>query len=188
MIQVAVGSRNPVKLAAVCAGLGDLLGPVDVVGADAASGVPAQPMGDEETIRGAVNRARAALEAWPHASKSVGLAGGVVTIGGAMYCCAWCAVLDRAGRQGLASTGRCELPPRVAELIRGGMELGEADDLVFGRRNSKQGDGAVGLLTRGRIDRASFYAPAVTMALARFLNAGLFEEEEERPRPPVSPG
>ena len=61
MIQVAVGSRNPVKLAAVRAGLGDLLGPVDVVGADAASGVPAQPMGDEETIRGAVNRARAAL-------------------------------------------------------------------------------------------------------------------------------
>ena len=188
MIQVAVGSTNPVKLAAVRTGLGDSFGPVKVVGAETASGVAAQPIGDDETIRGAVNRARGALEAAPDAAMAVGLEGGVVTIGDAMYCCAWCAVVDRGGLLGLASTGRCELPPRVAELIRDGMELGEADDLVFGRRNSKQGEGAVGLLTRGRIDRASFYTPAVTMALARFLNAGLFEEEEERPRPPVSPG
>ena len=133
----------------------------------------AQPVGDEETIRGAVNRARAALAAGPvEAEWGVGLEGGVVEIGAALYCCAWCAVVDRAGRVGLASTGRCELPPRVAALIlRGGMELGAANDLVFGRVNSKHGEGAVGILTGGRIDRAAFYAPAVTMAMVRFLNA-----------------
>lgn len=144
-----------------------------MVGVEVASGVAAQPLGDEETMRGAVNRAQAALAAGPaEAELGVGLEGGVVEIGGALYCCAWCAVVDRAGRVGLASTGRCELPPRIAELIlRDGMELGEANDLVFGRVNSKHGEGAVGILTGGRIDRAAFYAPAVTMAMVRFLTA-----------------
>jgi inosine/xanthosine triphosphatase len=174
MILVAVGSRNPVKVAAASAGFGDSLGPVVVIGVEAASDVAAQPMGDDETIRGAMNRAGAALAAVPDADFGVGLEGGVVPIGGALYCCAWCAVVDRNGAVGLASTGRCELPPPVADLIRAGMELGDADDQVFGRENSKQGEGAVGLLTRGRIDRASFYAPAVTMALARFLSAEVF--------------
>ena len=179
MTLVAVGSRNPVKISAARVGFGDLLGPIEVTGVEAASGVPPQPRGDEETICGSVNRARAALAAAPDAKFAVGLEGGVVQIGGALYCCAWCAVADRSGHVGLASTGRCELPPPVAELVRKGMELGAADDIVFGRVNSKQGEGAVGLLTRGRIDRASFYAPAVTMALVRFLNAEVFEQRLE---------
>ena len=141
---IAVGSRNPVKLAAARAGFGDSLGQVEVTGVEAASDVAAQPMGDDDTIRGAMNRARAALAAIPGAGLGVGLEGGVVPIGGALYSRAWCAIIDRDGRVGLASTGRCELPPPVADLIRGGMELGDADDLVFGRENSKQGEGAVG--------------------------------------------
>ena len=183
MTLVAVGSRNPVKIAAARDGFGDLLGPVEVTGVEAASGVPPQPSGDEETIRGAVNRAQAALAASSDVTFAVGLEGGVVEIGGALYCCAWCAIADRSGRVGLASTGRCELPPAVAELIRNGMELGAADDIVFGRVNSKQGEGAVGLLTRGRIDRASFYAPAVTMALVRFLNAEVFAQRPPQAQP-----
>lgn len=87
-----------------------------------------------------------------------------------MFACAWCAIVARDGRPGVASTGRCLLPPAVAGLVRGGRELGEADDLVFGRSQSKLNEGAVGLLTRGKIDRAAFYAPAVTMALVPFLN------------------
>ena len=182
MTLVAVGSSNPVKIAAAREGFIDLFGSVEVIGVDAASEVRPQPLGDEETIRGAANRANSALATVPDAKFAVGLEGGVVEVGGSLYCCAWCAVTDRSGRVGLASTGRCELPPPVAELIRNGMELGEADDIVFGRVNSKQGEGAVGLLTRGRIDRTSFYAPAVTMALVRFLNAEVFERRQ-RPSP-----
>lgn len=172
---VAVGSRNPVKVNAARAGLGDLLGgEVEALGIETGSGVASQPVGDDETRAGALNRARAALAAIESAVLGIGLEGGVVEIGSSLYCCAWCAIVDRAGHTGWASTGRCELPPPVAELVRRGMELGAADDAVFGRTNSKQGEGAVGLLTRGRIDRTAFYAPAVTMALARFLNQELY--------------
>jgi non-canonical (house-cleaning) NTP pyrophosphatase len=58
----------------------------------------------------------------------------------------------------------------VADLIRQGKELGEADDLVFNRSNSKQDNGAVGLLTGNVIDRAQLYEQAVILALAPFKN------------------
>jgi inosine/xanthosine triphosphatase len=133
------------------------------------SGVSAQPVGDSETQRGALNRARVALSL-VEADFGVGLEGGVAEIDGVMYAMAWCAVVARDGRVGLASTGRCPLPEAVAALVRQGMELGPADDVVFGSQDSRLREGAVGLLTRGHIDRARFYAPAVTMALAPFLN------------------
>jgi inosine/xanthosine triphosphatase len=175
-MRIAVGSKNNVKVKAVLTGFGDLFGAIEAVGVEAESGVPAQPLGDEMTRLGAFNRANRALALIPDATFGVGLEGGVNDMpDGAMYCHAWCAIVDRKRAVGWASTGRCELPSPVAALIRTGLELGVADDQVFGRTNSKQGEGAVGLLTRGRIDRTVFYAPAVTMALARFLNPDLYE-------------
>jgi non-canonical (house-cleaning) NTP pyrophosphatase len=64
----------------------------------------------------------------------------------------------------------------VAELIRNGKELGEADDIVFGESNSKQKMGAVGLLTNNVIDRTEYYTHAVILALIRFKNANYFHE------------
>ena len=58
------------------------------------------------------------------------------------------------------------------------MELGLADDKVFGRQDSKSKDGAVGLLTRGAITRTAYYAHAVTLALAPFVSARLYAEEQ----------
>jgi inosine/xanthosine triphosphatase len=174
-VLIVVGSKNPVKVNAVRAGFGDLMGTVNAIGVEAESGVAAQPSGDEMTRTGAFNRATRALALQPEASFGVGLEGGITEMpDGAMYCHAWCAIVDRKGTVGWASTGRCELPPAVAALIREGLELGDADDRVFGRTNSKHEEGAVGLLTRGRIDRTAFYAPAVTMALARFLHPDLY--------------
>jgi non-canonical (house-cleaning) NTP pyrophosphatase len=48
------------------------------------------------------------------------------------------------------------------------MELGEADDVVFGRANSKQANGSIGLLTDDTITRTSYYVDAVVMALIPF--------------------
>lgn len=53
------------------------------------------------------------------------------------------------------------------------MELGHADDQVFGRVNSKQESGSVGLLTDNVVDRAGFYTQAMILALIPFKNEGL---------------
>ena len=173
-----VGSTNPVKLQAVREGAATFFANVEVVSMSVPSGVSAPPFGDEESIAGATTLARAGLGrqsgASPAADFGVGLEGGVVELREGLFACAWCTVVDRAGELGLACTGRFLLPPQVAELVRGGMELGEADDRVFGRVNSKQSDGAVGILTHGAFTRAQFYAPAVKLALVRFVNGTLY--------------
>ena len=57
---IAVGSTNPVKLAAARAVLGALAPSATIASVAVASTVPDQPFGDDETIRGALARASAA--------------------------------------------------------------------------------------------------------------------------------
>jgi non-canonical (house-cleaning) NTP pyrophosphatase len=87
---------------------------------------------------------------------------------------AWIVVIDsEKGRIGKARTAAYYQPEEVAKLVRGGMELGHADDLVFGRSNSKQGNGNVGLLTGDVMNRESYYVQAVILALIPFKNEKL---------------
>lgn len=166
---LAAGTRNPAKLAAVRQGFAGWLGDLELHGAEVPSGVRPQPWGDEETQQGARNRALAALASVPGADFGIGLEGGVVELGGVIYACAWCAIAAPDGRISLASTARCPLPEPYADLLRQGWELGDVSDHLYGRKNTKLAEGAIGLLTRGAIDRAAFYAPAVTLAYTHFL-------------------
>jgi len=133
--------------------------------------VPSQPRGDEETIRGAQARALGALAKVADAELGVGIEGGVVETDGGMRTCAWAAVAGRDGKVGIGGSLAVPLPPSVAELIRGGRELGEAIDAIVGQSNTKHGLGAVGILTAGLIDRQRAYETLVTYALAPFLAA-----------------
>ena len=78
--------------------------------------------------------------------------------------------------EGKARTGTFFLPDEVAKWIRKGKELSEADDLVFNKHNSKQENGAVGLLTNNVTDRTRFYEEAVVLALIPFNNPGLYSQ------------
>src|SRR5215831_314554 len=171
---IAVGSTNPVKIEAVRAVLGPLSPHATISGIAVASTVPDQPVGDDETIRGALARAEAALAA-TGASFGVGIEGGVVNErDGGMRTCAWAAIVDAHGRAGIGGSLAMSLPPRVAEMIRGGMELGQAMDALVGAHDTKRGAGAVGILTGGMIDRQRAYMMLVTYAAARFLSGQYF--------------
>jgi inosine/xanthosine triphosphatase len=165
---VVVGSTNPVKIAAVTAVLERSGSGARVRGMAVASGVRDQPEGDAETIRGATQRARAALEV-SDADLAVGIEGGVVEESGHMRTCAWAAVVSRDGRVGIGGSLAMMLPDRVAALVRDGVELGHAMDHVTGGRDTKRGAGAVGILTAGLVDRQRAYEALVTYALAPFL-------------------
>lgn len=167
--RVAVGSANPVKGAAVRAVVTRVAPAVAIETISVPSGVPDQPFGDDETIQGALERARAS-RAKLDADFGVGLEGGVVEMpDGSMRTCAWAAVVSRSGRHGVGGSLAMPLPDSVAELIRGGMELGHAMDELTRQKNTKHGAGAVGILTDGLVDRQGAYEVLVAYALAPFL-------------------
>lgn len=175
-VSVAVGSLNPVKCGAADRGLRAALKLVSlrVEGCDAHSDVREQPVGDAEIKLGATNRARHAYDIFLQKngsppSYSVGIEGGILisnkgTDSEEMDCMAWIVIFDGA-RFGSARTASFSLPQVIQNHIRCGVELGAADDLVFGRINSKRGDGVVGLLTKGVLDRTEYYVPAVILAI-----------------------
>jgi inosine/xanthosine triphosphatase len=176
MTVIVVGSTNPVKISAAHEGFQRMF--VDerceVRGISAPSGVSDQPMTDAETLQGAMNRARNVSALAPDADLVVGIEGGLEEREGEMEAFAWIVVRSRDGRVGKGRTGTFFLPAKVAALIREGKELGEADDIVFGMKNSKQEQGASGILTGGVIDRTMYYTQAMILALIPFRNGELY--------------
>lgn len=173
---VAVGSMNPVKVGAVRAVLGRVAPQARIEAVSVPSTVRDQPFGDAETIRGALARARGAREA-AGAQLGIGLEGGVVELESdhTLRTCAWAAVIDASGRQGVGGSLAMPLPPAVAVLIReSGLELGAAMDRITGERDTKHRQGAVGVLTAGLVDRQAAYEVLVTYALAPFLTPELW--------------
>lgn len=167
--RVVVGSTNPVKIGAARTVLRRLAPDVEVVGHAVPSGVPDQPWGDDETIRGALARARGAC-ALEGAELGIGIEGGVVANDDdSVRTCAWAAVVARDGRRGVGGSLAMPLPERVAQLVREGMELGHAMDHVTGVEDVKRGAGAVGILTAGLVSRQQAYEVLVAYALAPLL-------------------
>jgi non-canonical (house-cleaning) NTP pyrophosphatase len=80
---------------------------------------------------------------------------------------------------GLAKTATFLLPSSLAKLIEDGMELGHADDKVFGRVNSKQGSGTVGVLTNGLIDRSAYYEHALVLALVPWVRPDVYAPNDQ---------
>ena len=182
-VTIAVGSKNPVKLRSGKLGMESVLSTeVHVEGFPAESGVPDQPVGDDETRRGAINRAKASWRMYCDAHGgaepdfSIGMEGGINSKdkGDTMTCFAYIVIYDGT-KFGKAKTATFDLPEAMARLVRGGMELGDADDQVMGRVNSKQGEGTVGALTRGLISRTDYYIPAVQLAYPVFNFPELYE-------------
>ena len=187
-MKIVVGSTNPVKIQAVREGFGNFYPDCEAVGAQVASGVSAQPMSEKETVNGARQRAYAALETDPKADYGVGLEGGVTEIDpttpnwtgmhggkGRLFECAWVAIVDRKGKEGLGGGLYFELPVKVAEKIKKGGELGPIMDELSGESNVKQKSGAIGIFTKGKLTRQQAYEQLVMQALIKFVSPEWFE-------------
>ncbi len=167
-MKIAVGTDNPVKYRAVRNVMRRLFPGAQVISLQVPSGLPEQPIGDEETRRGAANRAHAARLA-AHADWGVGIEGGVVENEFGMMTCAWCAIEDRSGRVGVGGSTNMLLPDEVAECVRAGGELGQAMDEFAKITNVRRKMGAIGVMTKGLTDRQRAYEFIVKMAVVKFL-------------------
>ncbi|MEP7292038.1 MAG: inosine/xanthosine triphosphatase [Chloroflexota bacterium] len=174
MKTLIVASTNPVKIAATLEGFRRMFPDesFEARGISVPSGVSDQPMTDAETLQGALNRLANVRATSPEADYWVGIEGGVEDVAGILECFAW-AVASDGVRVGKSRTATFSLPEEAARLVWQGMELGHADDVVFGRSNSKQQNGSVGLLTGDVVDRTAYYLQAVILALIPFKNLTL---------------
>ena len=173
--KVIVSSNNPVKLEAVRIGFESLFPDraFEILPIAVDSGVPDQPMTDAVTLLGAKNRAEAARAARSDADFWAGLEGGAESYEGRLSTFAWIYIIGPNGR-GKCRTATHELPDEIGRLVAGGLELGDADDLFYQRKNSKQLNGSVGLLTNDLFTRTSLYVEAVMLALIPFKNPELY--------------
>ncbi|CAM3579352.1 DUF84 family protein [Brevibacillus invocatus] len=165
----ALGTTNAAKKLAV----------VQATGAEPAclsvpSGVSDQPLSEEETVQGAINRAKAVLAQMPGNDIGLGLEGGL------MYddrftqqwylisiCAAWNGESLYVGK-GLSFP----IPRQAAErIVREGIELRTVIDEWGNTTGSNQQGGAYALLTDGRIKRADVFEQAVTAAITPFVSA-----------------
>ncbi len=176
MKKVVVASKNPVKIGAVEEAFGLMFPDEKFVfeGVSVNSGVADQPKSDEETLRGAMNRAKGAKELVADGDFFVGLEGGVDCFYGEMFTFAWMAVLSKGGVWGRAKTVMYAIPVAVRDGIDSGLEMGDANDVIFKSDSCKTQGGIIGFLTDDAIDRRGEYVHAVMLALSPFKNPHLF--------------
>lgn len=182
--RVIVASANPVKVRATELALARMFPDqrFEVAGHATESGVADQPLTEAETLAGARQRAAAAAREHPDGELWLGIEGGIEDHNGEMMAFAW-VVARSAESEGRQVKGQMEgkgrsasfvLPPEIRRLVLSGLELGEADDRVFGTDGSKRKGGAVGLLTGGALDRAGLYEQAVLLALIPLRSPALY--------------
>lgn len=181
VLQVAIGSTNPVKATAASDGLAQASGQeVKCHTFSVDSSVPDQPVGEKETALGAKTRAKNAWSAYveknrTNPSLSVGFEGGITSMDVNSMEVFGSVCLYDGKHFGTSNTASFPLPSTISMLVKEGLELGDACNKVFNAVNIKQTEGVVGRLTKGVIDRAEFNKQAVILAYVRFNFPELYD-------------
>ncbi len=173
-MKVIVGSKNPVKIKATRNVLEKIYGNVEVTGKDVDSEVPDQPFGINETIKGAVNRAKNAYS--DDLDLSVGIESGLMETPGPItgyIDLQWCAIFD-GEKITLGVSAGFEYPPEVIEEVLKGKEVGHVMDKVTGVDNLGQKTGAVSYLSKGLLDRTENTEQCVLTAMIPRMNEGIY--------------
>jgi inosine/xanthosine triphosphatase len=173
-MKIAVGSKNPVKIQAVKEVLNEIWDDIEIVSVNANSGIGEMPINEKESIQGAINRARDAMQK-TGADFGVGLEGSVNDTDYGMFLLGHVVVLDKYENIGIGNGGGMVLPEKIAKEIKAGKELGPVIDDFSGIKNSKQKDGAVGFFTNGLITRKDGFKMGVSFAMSRFINKKAYD-------------
>lgn len=167
-MKIAVGSKNAAKIAAVKEGIQFIRLSAEVLSVDVESGVSNQPFSDEETIRGAIQRAERSLLA-ENADVGIGLEGGVTETPHGLLLCNWGALAEKGKEPIVAGGARILLPKEIAERLRAGEELGPVMDEFCRRKQIREKEGAVGIFTNGLVTRKDMFFHVMKLLLGQWL-------------------
>jgi len=165
-MKVAIGTKNPAKINAVMeafSGYDD----IDFVPTDVSSEVSSQPFSDDETIEGALNRAKNALIK-EKADLGIGLEGGVIEADSGCFLCNWGALIDQNFEPIIAGGARIPLPKEIYERLKKGIELGEIMDEFAQKQNVRQQEGAIGIFTNGLVDRKEMFVHVTKLLVGQW--------------------
>ena len=174
-MKVAVGSENPVKIKVVREVCEEFYNQFELISIDAPSGVSEMPLGEEESIKGAKNRAQFCLEN-SDADLAFGLEGYVKDLKEGMFLSGWCVARNREGEEGIGSKGTIRIPEKIAERVRNGEELGPVMDDVMNEKDTKKKEGAIGIITGGAITRKESFKEGTVFALTDLMENYKFRQ------------
>lgn len=177
-MKICVASKNPVKVEALREVLRQYkdLANYQVVGIETNSEVSEQPKSLEETVQGAKNRAR---KIFVDCIYSFGIESGLMMVPqtktGSMDFCV-CAIYDGKNYH-LGLSCAFEFPTKVTQMIH--EQKIDANEAFYrcGLTNDRKigsSEGAIGMLTRGRISRKEYTKQAIQMALIHLENKELY--------------
>lgn len=164
-----IGSENPVKVSALKECLQNLLPnqDVEVSGCDVESGVNEQPQSFQETIEGAKNRAFAS---YSPGSISFGIEDGIFKVPETekTYMNICVCVMYNGTDYHYGSSSAFEYPEEITDLvISRGLDISEALGAAGYTGNPEIGsaEGAIGILSQGRLIRKDYTKQAVNSTL-----------------------
>lgn len=187
---VVVGSTNSCKVDAVAQVLREypVFEALEVVGFKAASGIPEQPRGLEQTLRGARNRAYSAYGSRDHVALALGIESGVYQVGSDLFDSCACVAFD-GSRENVGWSSAFKIPESIRAHVDAGKDLTQASNAagVSGDPKLGEGQGLIGVLSCGRIDRLEYTKQAVTTAMIGIDRRDLYAAEAAPPHLPAEP-
>lgn len=164
MLKVYLGSTNPVKIASCEA----VLSPqgYQVIGLEVDSGVNHQPLTDQETMQGALNRA---LQLPPKTLR-IGLEAGVEFHQNKLFLVNWGVMIDECDYQYWAGGTRIPLPDEFIEkIIKQKQELSDVMAQVYHKINIKHQEGAIGFFTKNFVRRVDIFTHLIKLLYGQYL-------------------
>ncbi|MFS0780518.1 DUF84 family protein [Bacillus sp. 1P06AnD] len=162
---ISIGSKNPAKIEAVLSMMDEAKD--ELIAVDADSGVSEQPFSDEETIQGAINRAKASLKE-TESNVAIGLEGGVVQTPFGLMLCNWGALVREGEEPIIAGGARIPLPKEIAEKLLDGNVLGPVMADYTKKKNVSKEEGAIGVFTDLYVTRSQMFEHIMKMLFGQY--------------------
>jgi inosine/xanthosine triphosphatase len=173
-MKVVVGSKNPVKLNATRNVLERIYSNIEITSVDADSEVPDQPFGLDQTIEGAINRAKNAYS--DKYDLSVGIESGLMKTPNSLtgyIDLQWCAIFD-GDKITIGVSSGFEYPPEVVLEVLNGVEVGDVMDKITGVQELGQKKGAVSILSHDMLNRTENTEQCVLTAMIPRMNEEMY--------------
>ncbi|MDC3415801.1 DUF84 family protein [Aquibacillus salsiterrae] len=162
-MQIFIGSKNPTKIKAV----ENEFPLFEIEAVDVSSKVSLQPFSDEETLEGAINRAKECATLAKGAI-GIGLEGGVTEMESGLFLCNWGALVDEHGELYMASGARILLPNEVSSKLEKGIELGEIMDDYAKKKDVRKNEGAIGIFTNQLVGREEMFTHVMRLLRGQY--------------------